>query len=397
MPVPSPNLRDQLIASQQALQKSLEDLRVSEARLAGILEIAEEGVISVDASHRITLFNRAAEEIFQYRADEVIGRPLEMLLPTRFTERHRDHVEAFARSSAAWRRMGAQREIYGRRRDGTEFPANASISKSDINGRPEFTVFLRDVSARKRTERELVEAKAELARVARVTTMGELAASIAHEVNQPLAAVVANGKACLRWLGAQPPDEREAREAIERVIRDANRASEVIARIRAFLKRGDSHRALVRIDEVVREVIDMVRSEARRHAVTLRAEPDDNLPPVLADRVQLQQVLINLAMNAIEAMSAVDGRARVLTIGAALDGSGSVVLMVRDSGAGLDASQRERIFDAFYTTKPEGMGMGLAITRSIVEAHGGRIWATANEGPGETFHFTFPTADGVDA
>jgi PAS domain S-box-containing protein len=380
------------LASRQALQQSLEELRASEARFAAILEIAEDGVISVDADQRVTLFNRAAEEIFHYRAAEVIGQPLELLLPIRFAAGHRGHVEEFARSSAVLRRMGAQREIFGRRRDGTEFPAEASISKLNIHGGPEFTVFLRDVSERKRTESTLAETRAELARVGRMTTMGELAASIAHEVNQPLAAIVANGSACARWLAGEPPNLHEAAAAIQRTIHDANRASDVVAGIRAFLKRGDSRKTAVRVDEVVAEVIDMVQFEARHHGVTLRAEADENLPPVLADRVQLLQVLLNLAMNAIEAMSAVHGRARVLTIGTALEGTGFVAVMVRDSGPGLDARQRERIFDAFYTTKPEGMGMGLAISRTIVEAHSGRIWAMANEGPGETFRFTFPTA-----
>jgi signal transduction histidine kinase len=226
--------------------------------------------------------------------------------------------------------------------------------------------------------------------VTRVTTMGELAASIAHEVNQPLAAVVANGHACLRWLAAEPPNEQEANDAVQRIIRDANRASEVISRIRGFLKRGEPQRTLVHVDEVIGEVISLVQDKARTHGVSIRGEAAADLPPVVADRVQVQQVILNLVMNAIEAMSPVTEQPRVLAVGADKYRADAVRVAIRDSGVGLDPQHRARIFDAFYTTKPEGMGMGLAISSSIVEAHGGRLWATPNDGPGETFQFTLP-------
>jgi signal transduction histidine kinase len=222
--------------------------------------------------------------------------------------------------------------------------------------------------------------------------MGELAASIAHEVNQPLAAVVANGHACARWLAAKPPNLQEANDAVQRIVRDANRASEVTSRIRTFLKRGTPQRMELDLGEVVHEAIGMVQGEARARNVSLRVEAAADLPPVVADRVALQQVILNLVMNAIEAMSAVEERDRVVEVGADKHGADAVRVAVRDSGVGLDPKRRNRIFDAFYTTKPEGMGMGLAISRSIVETHGGRLWATANEIAGETFQFTLPLA-----
>jgi C4-dicarboxylate-specific signal transduction histidine kinase len=222
--------------------------------------------------------------------------------------------------------------------------------------------------------------------------LGELAASIALEINQPLAAVVTNGNACARWLTATPPDLREAHDAANRIVRDANRAAEVIKRIRAFLQRGTAQRAAMDVNEVVSEVIAMVQGEIRSHGVSPRIATAAGLPPVSGDRVQVQQVILNLVMNAIDAMRPVTDRARVLEIGAARHGADLLCISVRDSGVGLDPGERERIFDAFHTTKPDGMGMGLAISRSIVEAHGGRLWAMPNEGPGEIFQLTLPVS-----
>jgi signal transduction histidine kinase len=222
--------------------------------------------------------------------------------------------------------------------------------------------------------------------------MGELAASIAHEVKQPLAAVVTNGNACARWLAAIPPNLREANRTIERIVRDANRAAEILTRIRTFLKRGPLQRAQFDVNEVIADVIVTVQGEFRAKEVSLVLPQPDLRPPVHADRVQLQQVILNLVMNAIDALRPVTDRARVLEILTARHSADLLRISVRDSGVGLDPEHRERIFDAFHTSKPEGMGMGLAISRSIVETHGGRLWATPNEGPGATFHLTLPLA-----
>ena len=373
------------------------ELRSLEARFAGILETAEDAVISVDADQRITVFNRAAEKSFGYTAAEVIGQPLELLLPDRSAASHRQLIEGFDHSSVTARRMGELREVFGRRKNGSEFPAEASISKLNLPGGKLFTAFLRDVTERKQIEAArkqavdaLVEARAELARVARVTTMGELAASIAHEVNQPLAAVITNASACLRWLAATPSNMAEANAAVQRIIRDANRAGEVIVGIRAFLKRGQPRKTQLQMGEIVREVVILAQGEARTHEVAMRVESAADLPPVLADQVEVQQVLLNLILNAIEAMSTVTERARVLEVATAKHGADEVVVAVRDSGPGLDLGRMERLFDPFYTTKPDGMGMGLAISRSIIDAHGGRLWAMPNDGPGATFRFTLP-------
>jgi signal transduction histidine kinase len=241
---------------------------------------------------------------------------------------------------------------------------------------------------RKRAEEKLHKAQAELAHVARVTTMGELTASIAHEVNQPLAAIVTNANACLRWLAGEFPNLDEGREAARRIIRDGKRAGDVIARIRALVRKTDTEKARLDINQIVQEVVFLTQNEAVRKGVTLQMELAADVPSVLGDRVQLQQVILNLVMNGVEAMASVADRPRELCIRARRHESDQVLVAVQDSGIGIDSQDLEKIFDAFYTTKPQGMGMGLAISRSIVENHGGRLWAIPNDGPGATFQFT---------
>lgn len=221
-------------------------------------------------------------------------------------------------------------------------------------------------------------------------TVGEMTASIAHELNQPLAAVVANGYACLRWLKRPTPDLEEAREAVERMIRDGARGSEVIDRIRALVKKTGPQKVLLDINEVIREVVLLLQGEARKHEVFFRTELDAPPSLVEGDRVQLQQVILNLTMNGIEASQGVTDRPRELVIRSQREAPNSVLVAVRDAGVGLDPNHMARVFDAFFTTKTRGMGMGLSISRSIIEAHGGRLWATNNAGPGATFHFLLP-------
>jgi C4-dicarboxylate-specific signal transduction histidine kinase len=251
-----------------------------------------------------------------------------------------------------------------------------------------------EIAEREAAQEGLIRAQAEIARIARITTMGELAASIAHELNQPLGSIVTTGDACLRWLAAKPPNLDEARQAVEAIIRDGTRASSVLVRTRRLLRRGERLRERLDINDVVREVIALLDGELRRNGVNLQLELPQNLRPVVVDRVLLQQVVLNLIMNAVEAMRIVSDRARVLRVRTEEQSPGSIVLLVQDSGVGLDPKHLSRMFEAFYTTKVQGIGMGLKISRSIIEAHGGRLWAVANEGPGSTFCFTLPTEAG---
>ncbi len=251
---------------------------------------------------------------------------------------------------------------------------------------------LRDeMRERQRAEEALQKSQAELAHVTRVMTLGELMASLAHEVNQPLAAVVTNAQACLRWLALEPPRPDEARAAVERIVRDSNRASEVIQRIRALVKKSEPQMAALDINDVIREAISLEQREMLSRQVSLRTELASALPPVLGDRVQLQQVVINLVMNALEAMAPVTDRPRDLLIRSQRDDSNEVIVAVTDSGMGIDSENAERLFNAFFTTKPTGMGMGLSICRSIIATHGGRLWASPNADHGSTFQFTLPS------
>ena len=248
----------------------------------------------------------------------------------------------------------------------------------------------KEILERKSAEEALRKAQADLAHVTRVMTLAELTASIAHEVNQPLAGVVTNGNASLRWLARDPPDLEEARECLRRIIRDGNRAGDVIARLRALVKKSAPSKAPLDLSDIIHEVLAMIDPEARRHRVAVRTDLAAGLPPVRGDRVQVQQVLLNLVMNAIDAMQAVAERPRALLIRAQPHAAGHVLVAVRDSGSGLDPQNLARLFEPFYTTKTEGMGLGLSISRTIIEVHGGRLWATPNDGPGATFQFTLP-------
>ena len=251
---------------------------------------------------------------------------------------------------------------------------------------------MQDITELRRAEDELRASRTELARVSRLTTLGELTTSIAHEVSQPLGAMVASAGACARWLAADPPAMAEARSALDNIVADGKRAREIIARIRALAKRQAPRMDLLDLNRKILEVLALTEQELRSHDIVLETRLDSTLPQVTGDRVQLQQVLLNLIVNAIEAMSAVNDRPRELTIVSA-QGTDGVVVEVRDSGIGLDPDRAERVFEAFYTTKTEGIGIGLSISRSIVEAHGGRLWAAPNEPHGAVFRFSLPVAE----
>ena len=250
-----------------------------------------------------------------------------------------------------------------------------------------------DIEDRKQAEEALRETQAVLAHVARTSTVGELTASIAHEVNQPLGAIVTNAEAALHWLSDEPPNLDEGREALQRIIRDGGRASEVVARIRSLLKNGKPTKTRFGVDEVIREVIALTKAEAQRRQVSVQTRFGPNLLPITADRVQVQQVLMNLVMNSLDALSEVVDRLRILTIQADTDSPRSVRVAVQDTGVGIDPERMKDIFTPFRTTKPHGLGLGLSISRSIIEAHGGRLGAIRNDKHGVTFQFTLPVND----
>jgi signal transduction histidine kinase len=268
-----------------------------------------------------------------------------------------------------------------------------AIGHRNASGEPgEYVGISMDITDRKRAEEErerLRQLEADLAHINRVNMMGELAAALAHEIKQPIAASITSASACLRWLAHDPPDLERARAAAARIEQEGNRAADIINSLRSFYKTGISaERQPVDVKGTIQEITALLGTEAARHAVTIRAESEADMPHIVADRVQLQQVLMNLMLNAIEAMKDTGGE---LTIRSGVNPEGHLTVSISDTGEGLPAEGADLIFDPFHTTKPQGTGMGLTITRSIVESYGGRVWATANQGAGATFHFTLPT------
>jgi len=365
------------------LKDTLDGLRRSEQSYRTIFESALEGIARTSVDGKILAANPAAARIFGYAS------PDEMMADFRLTyvrEHERDAVMAALSTKGAI--VGYEVEFY--RQDGQRiWVAFSSRMARDVSGGEVFVEsFITDVTERKRAEDALRQAQAELAHATRVATLGELTASIVHEINQPLGAVVNNASACLRWLTGQ--NLEEARQSAARVVADGHRASEIVGRIRALAKKSPLRKDWLDINETICEVIVLVQSEIRANRVSLQTHLAEGLPPVWGDRIQLQQVVLNLLMNAVEAMKRVSEGPRELWVGTEQGDSPGMVIAVRDSGPGVDPHSRDRLFDAFYTTKPEGLGMGLAICRSIVESHGGRLWATANVPRGAVFQFTLP-------
>jgi len=370
-------------------KRAEEALRESETRFRTFVDHAADAFFILDSRQGTIIdVNRRACETLGYARQELIG-----MTPLVFdTNLDRATLESIA-ERAAGETVWFDRHWH-RRKDGSLFPVEVQTSVIWHGGRPYLLKVARDISDRLRAEEQrdrLRQLEADLAHINRVSLLGELAASIAHEINQPISGVVSNGSACLRWLARDVPDVEEAREAARRIVRDGKRAGEVIARIRALTKRAATLREKLDLNETIREILPLVGDEAKRNSVIIQTQLADDLSHVSGDRVELQQLVLNLVINAIEAMSSVADRARELLITTRNIDPDQVQVTVEDSGTGLDPSTVEKIFDPFYTTKPGGMGMGLSISRSILQAHGGRLWATAKDGAGTIFHFALPS------
>jgi PAS domain S-box-containing protein len=396
----------ELAAANEELRKQIadrkhaeEDLRSIEEKHRVIVEAANDAVVSMDERGAILLANPATRRIFGYEPTELVGKPMTVLMPEMMRKLHENGFKRYldtGKRHLNWQGV----EVTAQRKDGQEFPVEVSFGELTSDGHKVFTGFIRDISERKQaedqlraSERNLQMTQAELARVSRLTTMGELAASIAHEVNQPLTAVINNGSACLRLLANNNLGPEVLRRALEGIIADGTRASTVLARIRAFIKKEPAEKSELDINEVIQEVLVLAGRELYENQVLPDHQLKTDLPSVLADRVQLQQVLLNLIMNGIEAMAAVTDRPRLLGVQSRIDESGDVLVAVSDSGTGFGL-ELDRVFNPFFTTKANGMGMGLSISRSLVENHGGRLWAAPNSPHGAMFSFTLPATGG---
>jgi PAS domain S-box-containing protein len=387
----------ELLAAQAAI--SLENTRLyseleeREARVRRLVEANIIGISIFDFDGRVVDANEALLHMVGHSRDDIVSGRLSWseLTPAEWKEAD-DRALAELRATGSCK---AYEKEYCRN-DGGRVPV--LVGAATLGGpRDQGVAFVLDLTERKEAEQNLREserryrdAQAELAHVTRVTTLGELTASIAHEVNQPLAAVVANAEACLRWLRRGTPDMDAACRSVEWIIDDGNRASEVIRRVRALASKTSFEKMPLDVNDVVRETIPLVQRELITNQILLRMELAPALPMILGDRVQLQQVIINLLMNGIEAMQSVTDRPRELVIRSRQDEKQQVLVSVTDCGVGISAENADRLFNAFFTTKPSGMGMGLSICRSIVEAHGGRLSTYGNEGPGVTFQFVLP-------
>jgi PAS domain S-box-containing protein len=382
--------RDVLQADLQTLVRLGDELEDQKAHLRELFERVPEAVVMIDREFRITRVNPGFTKIFGYAVEEAIGHGIkELIAPDDLKEEAEGFLYRTFQTGEAF-----AVETVLRRKSGTRVPVSLICVPVPSNeGGKAAYVICRDMTDAKRLEEEqrrYHEIQLELAHANRVATLGQLSASIAHELNQPLTGIMTNCSACLRMLTSNPQDLDGAREVVRRTMRDGDRASKVIARLRALFSNKEPALEPVDLNEAAREVVALSLGEIQNSRVILRTELADELPRVSADRVQLQQVVLNLLQNALDAMNAVDDRPRDLLIRTERDESDSVRLSVKDAGVGFPPHTMNKLFDAFYSTKNAGMGVGLAVSRSIVENHHGRLWAALNDGPGATFSFSVP-------
>jgi two-component system, LuxR family, sensor kinase FixL len=360
--------------------------------LRSILDTVPDGVVVIDRAGLMTSFSPAAERMFGWTAAEVLGRNVSLLMPEPHTAAHDGYIQRYHRTQEK-RIIGAGRVVVGRRKDGSTFPMELAVGETK-GAVPSYTGFIRDLTETQETETRLQELQNELIHVSRLTAMGEMASTLAHELNQPLSAIanLLTGSRRLIDRGREA-DQAKVRDAIDRAATQALRAGEVIHRMRDFVRRGASERDVESLSKLIEEASALALIGEKDRQVDVRLSLDPAADAVFADRVQVQQVLLNLIRNGIDAMHDGEPRRRALLISTEMTDEGWSRVSVADTGPGIADAVRERLFQPFMTTKAQGMGVGLSISRSIVEAHGGRIWAEANPGGGALFRFTLPPAD----
>jgi two-component system sensor kinase FixL len=376
------------ITDQKAAQSALQ---ASEDHLRSILSTVPDAMIVIDEHGSMLSFSAAAERLFGYTQDEVVGRNVSMLMPSPDRERHDGYIARYLQTGER-RIIGIGRVVFAMRKDGSTFPMELSVGEASGEGQRLFTGFIRDISERQRTQEQLEELQSELIHVARVSAMGTMASTLAHELNQPITAV-ANYVEAVRDLLANPDPEDlpMIREALQDAANEAMRAGQIVRRLRDFVARGEVEKTVEKLPLLINEAAAFGLMGAAEKSIDARFDLDHDAADVLVDKIQIQQVLVNLIRNAVEAMS--DSAERVLTVCSAPDQPGFVRVTVADAGPGVEPQVAAQLFTAFVSTKREGMGLGLSICRTIIEANGGRIWMEPRARGGTEFHFTLMRAE----
>jgi two-component system sensor kinase FixL len=359
------------------------------AHLQSILDTVPDAMVVIDGAGLIRSFSATAERLFGWSPAEVLGQNVKILMPQPYRDDHDGYMERYKRTGER-RIIGIGRVVVGARRDGSTFPMELSIGET-AGPHPFFTGFVRDLSERRQAEARLHDMQSELVHVSRLLAMGEMASTLAHEINQPLSAIAHLLTGSRRLIARDRAEDRpKIQDALDKAAQQALRAGEVIHRMRAFVSRGDNEPTLENLPKVIEEASALALIGAKEHRVDVRFKLDPRAAQVFVDRIQIQQVLLNLIRNALEAMQ--QSAKREMLISTTIDSAGDALISVADTGSGISGEVGDQLFKPFMTTKAEGMGVGLSISRSIIESHGGRIWAEANPGGGTIFKFTLPLA-----
>jgi len=366
----------------------------AESEMRAVLDAAVDAVIIIDGRGLIETFNRAAERMFGFEADEILGQNISRLMPEPDRSNHDGYLETYLRTGRA-RIIGRGREVTAQHRDGSVFPVSLAVGRID-GDEPRFVGFLHDLSEHKRVEAAAHQAQERVAQFARLSTMGEMAAGLAHEINQPLTAVATYAQAVQRMIDRPEVDPEEINHALAQITAQALRAGDVIQRLRAFVRNRDTRQELVDMGRLVRDTLTFAGPDARVNEVRLQAELTE-VPSITCDPIQIQQVMLNLIRNAIDATNEVRDTLREVTVRILRTSATEIEISVEDHGKGVSEDVARRLGDPFFTTKSAGTGLGVAISRSIVRAHGGKLGHRPTPGGGATFHFTLPVGPGSKA
>ena len=368
-------------------KRKIKKLSENARRLRAILRTAVDAIVTIEESGVIESINPAAERMFGYARDELVGNNVSTLMPLPHREQHDGYIANYLRTGEA-HIIGIGREAEARRKDGTVFPVDLAVSEVALPGRRLFTGIIRDLTERRALEAQAAMDLDDAAHTARLLELGEMCSGIVHEVAQPLTAIASYSEACLRTVRGGAAETALIEDALGRVAEQGARAAEIVARLRHLVRKGDSRREVFDLGTAIDQTLLLVDHERRRRGVHIEVHREPGLPPVSADRVQVEQILLNLLRNAFQAVDGADRRQVWMTTGRA--GTRRLRLTVEDSGPGLSPELCERVFETFYTTKPRGLGVGLAISRSLAEEHGGRLWAESPDGSGARFNLELP-------